>query len=197
MLIRMSVPPQRTDVRAQVLKVFQENPKTGLSLSEVMAATGLPGSTVHNVTEVFTVAGWLSVSWRKSAARKARRPVKCLRLTTQGTVAKWGEAPTPITMDRRRADLMRELLRWKEPHTVRELAEALGVSIASASSRLRAIRSFNWLDLSWADEGETAAPDFHAACRYQLNADGVAGAREALRLYRREQKRATEQGTSA
>uniref|UniRef100_UPI0039BFAD2F helix-turn-helix domain-containing protein n=1 Tax=Lentzea alba TaxID=2714351 RepID=UPI0039BFAD2F len=180
-----------------MLKVFQENPKTGLSVSEVMAATGLPGSTVHNVTDVFTVAGWLSVSWRTGAARKARRPVKCLRLTALGTAAEWGEAPTPITMDGRRADLMRELLRWKEPHTVRELAEAMGISIASASSRLRAIRSCNWLDLSWADEGDTAALDFHAGCRYQLNADGVAGAREALRLYRSAQKRAEEQGTSA
>lgn len=197
MLIRLSAPPQRTDVRAQVLKVFQENPKTRLSVSEVMAATGLPGSTVHNVTDVFTVAGWLSVSWRKSAVRKARRPVKCLRLTVLGTAAEWGQAPTPVTMDRRRADLMSELLRWKRPHTVRELSEALGISTASASSRLRAIRSCNWLDLSWADEGAPADPDFHAACRYQLNAAGVAGAREALRLYRREQKRVAEQGSSA
>lgn len=197
MLIRMSTPPRRTDVRAQVLKVFQENPKTGLSLSEVVAATGLPGSTVHNVTDVFTAAGWLSVSWRKSTARKARRPVKCLRLTALGTVAEWGEAPTPMTMDRRRADLMRELLRRREPRTVRELAEAIGISTASASSRLRAIRSCNWLDLSGAEEGEPAASGFHQAFRYQLNADGVAGAREALRLYRREQKRTTEQGPSA
>ena len=189
MLIRMSTPPQWTDVRARVLEAFQENGKDGLSLSDVVDATGLPPSTAHNVVDVFTAAGWLTESWRQGKARKARRPVKWLRLTALGSAGEWGKASAPMTMDRRRAQLMTELLRSKGPRTVGDLATALGVSSASLSSRLRAIRSYEWLDLSWSNPGEGVAVRFSATCQYQLNEAGRKGAQEALRLYRRELRR--------
>lgn len=189
MLIRMSTPPQWTDVRARVLEVFQEKGKDGLSLADVVDATGLPPSTAHNVVEVFTAARWLTESWRQGKAHKVRRPVKWLRLTALGSAGEWSKAPAPMTMDRQRAAMMRELLRSKGPRTAGDLATALGISSASVSSRLRAIRSYEWLDLSWSSQGEDASVHFSAACQYQLNESGRKGAREALRLYQREVKR--------